>query len=78
MKEFQVRLYGVDDAVKLVDAANGCDFDVDVVRGSVMHDAKSLLGVLSLAQTQPVTVRLHGDNTELEALLTSCRVRETA
>lgn len=78
MNEFQVRLYGAEDAVKLVNAANGCDFDVDVIRGSVIHDAKSLLGVLSLAQRQPVTVRLHGTNAELESLLASYRIRETA
>ena len=45
----------MDDVKEFVAAATKCDFDIDVTYNKVIVDAKSFLGVLSLASL-PVLV----------------------
>lgn len=69
MKEKVIRLASVDEVKKFVSAALQCDFDVDVCYNRIIIDAKSILGVFSLDLRNNLTVRMHGDSSEFEALL---------
>ena len=55
MKQYKIMLPGVAEAKEFV-AATKCDFDIDVYYNRVTIDAKSILGVLSLDLTRPLTV----------------------
>ena len=69
MKERKIRLLSVEDAKNFVKVATGCDFDVDLYDNSIMIDAKSIIGVLSMDLRHVLTVRYPGENEELDAFL---------
>lgn len=53
-----------------VNAASKCDFDIDVASNNRYYiDAKSILGVLALDLSKPLTVSYDGYNAEFEAFL---------
>jgi len=58
-----------------VDAATKCDFDVDIYYNRYVVDAKSLLGVLGLDFTKPLTVEYRGYDKGFEQFLNghACR-----
>ena len=62
MKERKIKLPEVSDAKRFVSAASRCDFDIDVFYNSIIIDAKSLLGVLSMDLTRELTVKYGGEN----------------
>ena len=68
-KKFQIRLSATEDVKEFVRAAGQCDFDIDVFYNRVVIDAKSILGVLSLDLTQPLTVQYGGQNDNFEKTL---------
>lgn len=69
MRQYKIMLPGVAEAKEFVAAATKCDFDIDVFYNRVTIDAKSILGVLSLDLTKPLTVEFNGENEEFEAYL---------
>ena len=69
MKERKIRLKSVEDAKNFVKVTTGCDFDVDLYDNSIVIDAKSILGVLSLDLRHVLVVSYNGENEELEAFL---------
>ena len=69
MKERKIRLQSVEDAKKFVTLTTECDFDVDLYDNSIVVDAKSIIGVLSMDLRHVLTVRYSGENEELEAFL---------
>ena len=58
-----------------VRAATKCDFDVDIYYNRYVVDAKSLLGVLGLDFTKPLTVEYRGYDKGFEQFLNghACR-----
>lgn len=62
MAQTKIRLNAVEDATELVNAAEKCDFDIDVVNGRAIVDAKSLLGVIGLGTGKVLMVQCHGEN----------------
>ncbi len=54
---------------EFVDAATKCDFDVDIYYNRFVVDAKSILGVLCLDLTQPLTVEYRGYNKGFDEFL---------
>jgi phosphotransferase system HPr-like phosphotransfer protein len=52
----------IDDVKKFVNIAGKCDYDVDVVSGRYVVDAKSIMGIFSLDLSNELTVILHSDN----------------
>jgi hypothetical protein len=56
MMEKKIRLKSLMDAYAFVRDASRCDYDVDIGHGHKHVDAKSLLGVLGLDLTKPLTV----------------------
>lgn len=59
-------------AKELVAVASKCDFEIDIA-GSNRYfvDAKSILGVLGLDMSRPVTVSYDGVDADFEAFLQS-------
>ena len=48
MKQFTIKLNDIKDVKNFVTAVNAYTFDVDLVTGRYITDAKSIMGVLSL------------------------------
>lgn len=48
MNEKTVVFNDIADVAEFVDAAEKCEFDVDIFSGNTYVDAKSLLGVMSM------------------------------
>lgn len=61
MSNILIRLEQPDQAVEFVKAISKCDYDADLKYGSRMVDAKSLLGVISMAISYTVELILHSD-----------------
>ena len=47
--QFQVMLDTPEDVKNFVDAASRCPFEIDLASGNVYIDAKSMLGVMTMA-----------------------------
>ena len=66
MAQTKIRLNAVKDATELVQAAEKCDFDIDVVNGRAVVDAQSILGVISLGTGNVLMVQCHGENQDCD------------
>lgn len=62
MFSFSVRLQSVDDVKAFVAAASLAGCDIDVLAGRYLVDAKSIMGIFGLDLSQPITVRVHGND----------------
>ena len=69
MNEKQIKLSGTSDVREFVREAEKCDFDIDIFYNRVIIDAKSILGVLGLDFSQPLTVKYGGENRDFERVL---------
>ena len=69
MNEKKIKLMAAEDVQEFVQAAEKCDFDVDVVYQRILVDAKSLMGVLALGLAKELTVKYWGDNTGFENII---------
>ena len=59
MLEKKIQLKAFSDVKEFVKAAEKCEYDVDVFYNRVVVDAKSILGVMSMDLTRPLTVKYH-------------------
>lgn len=69
METRKIRLTQIDEVKEFVNAASGCDFDVDIFYNRIVVDAKSLLGVLSLDLTRVLHVSCQEYNSNFEHTL---------
>lgn len=67
MISYSVCLRDSDNVKKFVSIVDKLDYDVDLLDGSVVVDAKSLIGVMTMDLSEKLELRLHTDN-EDEAL----------
>lgn len=67
MEKAQIKLQAPEDVKEFVKAAEKCDFDIDVLYNRILVDAKSFLGVLSLA-ANPMTVVCHGEDIQFKRI----------
>ena len=65
----KIKLTKFDEVKEFVNAASGCDFDIDIFYNRIIVDAKSLLGVLSLDLTKVLQVSCQGYNSNFEHTL---------
>lgn len=61
MEKTKIMLHAPEEVKEFVNAAEKCDFDIDVIYNRIIVDAKSFLGVLSLL-SNPVMVACHGED----------------
>lgn len=62
--EVKVKLITPDDIINFSNIVLQFNDDIDVIDGSKVVDAKSLMGVCALAQGKEVVVRILSDNVE--------------
>ena len=70
MSEMKLTFKTPDEIVDFVKTVSKYEFDVDVRRGRVVVDAKSLLGIMHLGLNSVLELKMHtGDAGELETEL---------
>lgn len=67
MVSYSVCLRNSDNVKNLVSIVDKLNYDADLLDGSVVVDAKSLIGVMTMDLSEKLELRLHTDN-EDEAL----------
>lgn len=63
MKSFKIMLSSIVDVKNFVNFVNEFDFDIDLVSGRYVVDAKSIMGIFSLELSQPIIARVYTDDT---------------
>ena len=70
MNEMKVTFKSPDEILEFVNTVSKYEFDVDVRRGRVVVDAKSLLGIMHLGLNSILELKMHtADGEELETEL---------
>ena len=62
MSEMKLTFKTPDEIVEFVNTVSRYDFDVDVKRGRIVVDAKSLLGIMHLGLNSTLELQVHSDN----------------
>ena len=57
-----INLNKVSDLYSFTQEIGSIPYDVDAIRGSYIVDAKSILGLMSLTLSEPITVRINSDD----------------
>ncbi len=69
MKAVDISLNSIDKVKTFVNLINRFDYDFDLVSGRYVIDAKSIMGIFSLDLSKPITLHIHADDTNAEAVL---------
>ena len=64
MKEIKIRLANVQDIREFVNIVILADYEVDLVQGRYVIDAKSIMGIFSLDLLSPISLIAHSDNAD--------------
>ncbi len=62
MKSYEIFLKTIIDVKNFVNAISEFEFDVDLVSGRYVVDAKSIMGIFSLDLSRPITLRVFADD----------------
>ena len=62
MKSCEIMLTSINDVKNFVNIVNNYDFDVDLVSGRYVVDAKSIMGIFSLDLSKPIKVEIPTDD----------------
>lgn len=62
MKKVTVSLAAINDVKNFVNIVTKYDFDVDLISGKYVVDAKSIMGIFSLDLSKPIDVQVHSDD----------------
>ena len=61
MKTVQISLNSIDKVKSFVNVITKYDNDFDLVSGRYVIDAKSIMGIFSLALSKPIDLNIHAD-----------------
>ena len=64
MKEIKIKLSNVQDIREFVNQVILADYDVDLIQGRYVIDAKSIMGIFSLDLLSPIELKAHTDNAD--------------
>lgn len=64
MKICEIMLSSIEDVKKFVNLVNTYEFDVDLVSGRYVVDAKSIMGIFSLDLSNKIKVEIQSDDCE--------------
>ena len=64
MKEVKIVLSNIQDIRDFVNQVILVDYDVDLIQGRYVVDAKSIMGIFSLDLLSPITLQAHTDYAE--------------
>lgn len=62
MKTMEIILNSIDAVKNFVNIVTVYDFDVDLISGRYVVDAKSIMGIFSLDLSKPIKVEIHCDD----------------
>ena len=62
MKEFTILLSSINDVKSFVNVVTKYDYEIDLISGRYIVDAKSIMGIFSLDLSQPIKVEAHGED----------------
>ncbi|MBE7019119.1 MAG: HPr family phosphocarrier protein [Ruminococcaceae bacterium] len=62
MKTFDIQLNSINDVKVFVNTVAKYSFDIDLISGRYIVDAKSIMGIFSLDLSKPIKVEVHSDN----------------
>ncbi len=54
----------IDNVKKLCAAATNAEYDIDLISGRYVIDAKSIMGIFSLDLSKTLSIRVHTDDEE--------------
>ena len=74
MKKRCVKIYGINDAIELVDVANKVDGNITLSRGKYAIDAKNILGVMAINTSSEVVVEYPVSATEFDEFIAKFEV----
>lgn len=61
MTTCKINLNSIDDVKEFVGLTNASKFDIDIISGRYVVDAKSIMGIFSLDITKPLELSIHAD-----------------
>ena len=64
MKEIKIKLSNVQDIREFVNQVILADYDVDLIQGRYVIDAKSIMGIFSLDLLSPIELVAHSENAD--------------
>ena len=64
MKQTKIKLSNVADIREFVNVVILADYDVDLVQGRYVIDAKSIMGIFSLDLLSPIELIAHTENAD--------------
>ncbi len=67
MTTFNISLSSINSIKNFVNAVNKYDFDVDLISGRYVVDAKSIMGIFSLDLSKSIVLEAHCPETSAEA-----------
>ncbi len=73
MIKVKIRIDDTDDLPRLNRAAKDMPFDIDLVSGWYITDAKSMLGLFSLNLAEPIRVDIYADKKQAAPFLDEIR-----
>ena len=69
MKTVSISLNSIDKVKAFVNDISKYDFDIDLVSGRYVIDAKSIMGIFSLDLSKPIDLNIHAEGSNLEDVL---------
>ena len=66
-KSVKIYLNKISDIKEFAGIVTSFAPNVDIIKGSVVYDAKSIMGVILLGGTDPVEVKIHADDKNTDA-----------
>ena len=69
MKTVQVSLNSIDKVKSFVNEITKYDYDFDLVSGRYVIDAKSIMGIFSLALSKPIALNIHAENQDADNII---------
>ena len=61
MKTFEIQLNSINDVKVFVNTVNKYSFDIDLISGRYIVDAKSIMGIFSLDLSKPIDLNIHAE-----------------
>ncbi|MBO5386568.1 MAG: HPr family phosphocarrier protein [Lachnospiraceae bacterium] len=62
MRTVKVRLNSIDKVKRFVNEVTKTDFDMDLVSGRYVIDAKSIMGIFSLDLSKDISMNIHSED----------------
>lgn len=68
-KSIKIYLNKISDIKEFAGIVTSFAQDVDIIKGSTVYDAKSIMGVILLGGADPVEVKIHAEDDDTETIM---------